>query len=107
MHELVERLLSDAAAASGSDTRQHAPSAAALGGPDSAAIVALTTLLNQQRFAELEHKAARLAQGFPGNAFGWRMLGLALLAQGKEGAAIAPLREVAGLCPDDADNLTA
>lgn len=98
VEELVERLLAE--------TGNSRAAAASTGdGSDSADIVALTVLLNQQRFIELEHQAGLLAQRCPGNAFGWRMLGVALLAQGKERQAVHPLREVALCCPDDAGNL--
>ena len=72
--------------------------------PDAMDIVALTAFLNQQRFLELEQAAGALTQAFPGNAFGWKMLGVALLAQGRDTDAAAPLRAVADLCPGDAAN---
>ena len=100
LEELVERLLGDAA-------NERVPPASTGDAPDCADIVALTLMLNQRRFAELAHAAGLLAQRFAHNAFGWKMLAVALLAQGKEQQAVRPLREVALLCPDDAGNLNA
>jgi protein O-GlcNAc transferase len=98
LEELVERMLDGCA-------REKVPPGDTDAAPGAADIVALTALLNQQRFAELEQAAGVLAQAFPRNVFGWKMLGVALLAQGRERDAMAPLRAIADLFPQDAGNL--
>ncbi len=106
--ELVERLMDPLTAqgvGSGGDVGVPAPSDSARDAPDAADIVALTGLLNQREFTELEWMSERLARRYPDNPFGWRMLGLALLSGGRDAQALRPLRQVARLCPDDTANL--
>ena len=105
--ELVERLVDPRVDGAGSagEVATAALSATAGDTPDVADIVALTGLLNQREFTELERMSERLAQLYPDNPLGWRMLGLALLSQGRDAQALRSLRQVARLCPDDASNL--
>ncbi len=98
--EVLERLLESAPVArSGASLATHADTPE----PTGADVVALTSLLNQQRFAELELAARDLAGSCPDNPFPWKMLVLAQQAQQRQ--AVEPLRRLALLCPDDGSNL--
>ncbi|MEO8856574.1 MAG: tetratricopeptide repeat protein [Burkholderiaceae bacterium] len=98
VEELVERLLAEWDEGTPS---LEAPGAA----PDPSDIVAITQLINAQRYAEVESAAASLARRCADNPFAWRMWSLALLEQGRSVEAVEPLRQVARLCPEDADCL--
>lgn len=73
--------------------------------PSAEDVVTLSELLKVQRFEELQRISGGLAQRFPQGPFGWKMLGLALLAQGKNQEAVIPLLKVVEICPADGDNL--
>ena len=69
IEEIMERLLGDPVGSS--------PAVSPEGNaPDPVEIVALTMLLNQERFVEMEQAAQGLTQRFERNAFGWRMRGM-------------------------------
>ena len=97
IEELIERLLSDAVGSNPSVLPEGST-------PDPVEIVALTMLLNQKRFVEMEQAAQGLTQRFEQNAFGWRMWGVALQALERDSDAAHALQEVAVMCPDDAEN---
>ena len=97
IEEIIERLLGDPVDSS--------PAVSAEGNaPDPAEIVALTLLLNQERFVEMEQAAQGLTQRFERNAFGWRMRGMALQALERDSDAAEALQQVAVLSPDDSGN---
>lgn len=61
----------------------------------------LVALFNAGRYAELESRARSLAEHYADSGFVWKVLGVALQAQGK--AALPVLRKAAQLLPGDAD----
>ena len=93
LDEMIQRLLA---------TPATAPSAAPTHSPVSD-IVMLTQLLNQGRFADLEHAALRMVELHPNDPFAWRMLATAHQAQDHEAAAVEPLRRIVRLQPCAAD----
>ena len=99
--EVLERLIEAALA-----IRPVAPQAshASTSEPTGTDIVALTSLLNQQRYAELELAARDLAGSCPDNPLPWKMLALAQQAQQRQ--AVQALRRLALLCPEDGSNLS-
>lgn len=56
------------------------------------------------KFSEAEEKARKLLARYPGDAFGWKALGVTLRAQGKQSEGIAMLRKATALAPDDAES---
>ena len=66
-------------------------------------IVLLTQLLNQGRFADMQHAALRMVEARPNDPFAWRMLAIAHQAQDHEAAAIEPLRQLVRLQPCEPD----
>ena len=98
--EVLERLMEAAPA-----VRSVAPAAshASASEPTGRDVVALTSLLNQQRYAELELAARDLAESCPDNPLPWKMLALAQQAQQRQ--AVEPLRRLALLCPEDGSHL--
>jgi len=69
--------------------------------PAPAEIGALVAFLDQQRPADAEQRARALLARFPEAAMLWKILGVALLRQGKE--ALQVLRKTSGLLPEDAE----
>jgi protein O-GlcNAc transferase len=63
----------------------------------------LIALFNAGRYAELEVMAGRMATQFPQSGFVWKVLGTALLMQGKDGT--EPLRTAVSLLPEDVEAL--
>lgn len=61
----------------------------------------LVALFNAGRYVELESRACGLAERYPNSGFVWKVLGVALQAQGK--AALPVLQKAAQLLPGDAD----
>ena len=84
-----------------------AASALAPAAPDAEDVLTLTALLNQRRFRDLATAAAALTQRYPDNAFGWRMLGLALLEQADYAGAAAAWLHLPQPGAQDADNWNA
>lgn len=64
----------------------------------------LIALFNEGRYAELDAAASRLATQFPKSGFVWKVLGTALLVQGKDG--VEALRNAVNLLPDDVEALS-
>jgi tetratricopeptide (TPR) repeat protein len=62
---------------------------------------ALTALVNQGRLAEAERAARALLQTEPGDGTLWKILGVAVLRQGKD--AVQELSRAAELAPDDVE----
>jgi tetratricopeptide (TPR) repeat protein len=69
----------------------------------SADVDLLADLLDQGRLRDAEQRAHALLSEHPGAGILWKLLGLALLRQGKD--ALAALRRAAELMPNDADSL--
>jgi Flp pilus assembly protein TadD len=69
--------------------------------PSPAAIDPLIALYNAGRYAELESRALFLLGQFPDFGFGWKLLGGALLMQGKD--ALPAFHKAAQLLTDDAE----
>lgn len=63
----------------------------------------LVTMFNQGRFADTAVRARALTEQFPGNGFGWKVLGLALKQTGKNDEAIPAMRKAASRSPKEAD----
>ena len=61
----------------------------------------LVALYNTGRHAELESQARVLLEQYPDSGFAWKLLGVALLMQGK--AALPAFQKSAELLPDDAE----
>lgn len=61
----------------------------------------IAELFSAGRYAELENLARLLVERQPGNGYAWKVLGVALSAQGKE--PLPALRKAAELLPDDAE----
>lgn len=61
----------------------------------------LVALFNAGRHAELEGQAKKLLQQHSDSGFLWKVLGAALLVQGKE--ALSPLQKAADLLPEDVE----
>ena len=61
----------------------------------------LVALFNAGRFTELEIRTRLLLESYPDSGFAWKVLGVALQMQGKEG--LLPLQRAAELLPDDAE----
>ena len=97
IEELFGRLLGDPLA-----SKPSIPPQGKAPGPGD--IVALTKLLNQKRFVEMEQAALGLTQRFKRNAFGWRMWAMALQSLERDSDAAHALQQVAILCPDDSEN---
>jgi len=64
-------------------------------------IGALVALLDQQRLGEAEHKARKLLETHPNAGMLWKILGVALLRQGKD--ALQALRRTTELMPHDGE----
>ena len=62
----------------------------------------LVALFNAGRYAELEIRARVLVEQYPNSGFAWKVLGVCLQVQGKDG--LAALQKAAELLPDDADS---
>ena len=72
--------------------------------PLSGEIEALLELYGARRFAEAESRTRVLLGKYPGFAFGWKLLGGILQAQGKGKDALPAFRRVAELAPNEADS---
>jgi protein O-GlcNAc transferase len=66
--------------------------------------MALIALFNAGRHVELENKARALTQRHPDSGFVWKVLGTALLVQGKDG--LHALQQAVALLPGDAEALS-
>src|SRR3984885_11654794 len=64
-------------------------------------IGALVALVNQERLNEAEHKVRKLLTMHPNVGMLWKILGVALMRQGKD--ALQALRKTTDLLPDDAE----
>lgn len=64
--------------------------------------VQLIELFNAGRYAELETQARSLAEQYPGSGFVWKVLGTALLTQGKDG--LLPMQKAVALMPADVES---
>ena len=64
----------------------------------------LGTLFNTGRYAELESQVRPLVGKYPASGVAWKLLGLALLMQGKE--ALPALKKTVQLLPNDAEALS-
>lgn len=71
--------------------------------PAAAEVSAAVALFNQGRYPELERAARELTRRFPGNGFGWKVLGVALKQLGRAEEALEALRETAALMSHDAE----
>ena len=69
--------------------------------PTPAELASLTALLNANRHAQLEDAVRHLLERSPRTGFLWKVLGLALWAQGKD--ALAALERAVALLPQDAE----
>ena len=69
--------------------------------PSPAEFNQLVALYNTGRYAELESRTRSLVEQYPGSGFSWKLLGVALLMQGKE--ALPAFQKTAKLLPDDAE----
>jgi len=69
--------------------------------PESPEVAALLALINRGRTTEAEQRAAALLTARPQAGSLWKILGVALLRQGKD--ALAPLTRAAELLPQDAE----
>ncbi|MBF0126708.1 MAG: tetratricopeptide repeat protein [Magnetococcales bacterium] len=63
----------------------------------------LIELFNQGRYPEMERVAGGMTERLPGQAVGWKMLGVARLRQGRLDEALEPLRKALALLPGDAE----
>ena len=61
----------------------------------------LIALYNAKRYAEMETRARTLVEHYPKTGFGWKLLGGALLMQGKE--ALPAFEQTVALLPGDAE----
>ena len=61
----------------------------------------LVTLFEAGRYVELENRTRLLVEQFPESGFVWKVLGVALLAQGKD--ALHAMQMATNLLPDDAE----
>ncbi len=101
IEELLDRLVELPWQILGADPLRQAKSAASV--PSAQEIIANTVLLNQARLDEMETDARELAQRYPSNAFGWKMLAIALQRQGRDAQALVCQRKVIELDPNEAD----
>jgi tetratricopeptide (TPR) repeat protein len=69
--------------------------------PAPGAINQLIELLNAQRYLDAEGAARRLIEQHPNFGFAWKLLGVALTMQGKDGTGV--LQQAAEFKPDDAE----
>jgi predicted O-linked N-acetylglucosamine transferase (SPINDLY family) len=69
--------------------------------PPAVEVNPLVSLYNAGRYAELENKAKDLVGKYPDFGFGWKLLGGALLMQGKN--ALPAFQKTAELMPNEAD----
>jgi tetratricopeptide (TPR) repeat protein len=69
--------------------------------PAPGAINQLIELLKAQRYLDAEGASRRLIEQHPNFGFAWKLLGVALTMQGKDGTAV--LQQAAELKPDDAE----
>ena len=67
----------------------------------------LRALFREGRYAEAEQLARMLTGRFPGDGLAWKVLGAALIAQGRTGESLAPMEKAVELSPGDADAVTA
>jgi protein O-GlcNAc transferase len=65
--------------------------------------VHLVSLFNTGRYADLEKRARELSQQHPDSGFVWKVLGTALLVQGKNADGIPALQMAVSLVPEDAE----
>lgn len=96
--------MAEAPAAPRSDKKnatKAAPSSKGLPAPRE--IDKLVALYQQRRFAEAQALARSLTLRFPRYAYGWKILGAALLAQGQHAQALLPMQTAAELSPEDAE----
>ncbi len=106
IEELVDRLVDEPLESAQANVSNSGAGLNDSGVPSAAEIVTVTALLNQSQFEEMESRARGLAQRYPSNVMGWRMLSVALRGQGRDAAVtIEPMRKVAVLDPGDAANL--
>ena len=94
----------DPAASRASGTARTPQSLGSIGAraqPTAAELAPLTAQLNANRHAELERSLRELLTRYPGAGFLWKVLGLALWAQGKD--ALDALERSAALLPLDAE----
>ncbi|MBI5925602.1 MAG: methyltransferase domain-containing protein [Aquabacterium sp.] len=59
------------------------------------------TLYNQGNFGELERYTRNLSAQYPGDGFGWKLLGAALKQQGRATEALEPMQTAASIMPMD------
>ena len=85
----------------GKASPRPAAASSAVSAPTAAEFDPLIALYNAGRYAELESRVLVMVEQFPGSAFAWKLLGGALLMQGKE--ALPAFRKTAELMPDDAE----
>ncbi len=64
----------------------------------------LVALFNEKRYSEAENSARRLTERLPEHGFGWKVLGVALMAQGLANGALEPFRKAVELLPMDAES---
>ncbi len=61
----------------------------------------LIALFNAGRYGDLESRALKLSKQYPASGFVWKVLGTALLVQGKNG--LQALKQAVALLPDDVE----
>lgn len=70
-------------------------------GPSAAEIASLADLYNAGRFEELESRARAITAQYPNHGTAWKVLGIALLQQGREAEALPAMVKAANLMPGD------
>ena len=71
--------------------------------PNAYDVRALVAMYNQGRFAEAETLARLMTACYSRHGFGWKVLGAALMSQGRTEDALEPSRKAAELLPTDAE----
>lgn len=84
-------------------TRQHTRQVPAHSAPSQQEAVALITLFNQSRFAEVKNMARSLTDRFPHDRLGWFLGGIALVQMGQYSDALPSMQKAVELAPSEAD----
>lgn len=71
--------------------------------PNAYDVRTLVAMYNQGRFAEAETLARLMTACYPKHGFGWKVLGAAIMSQGRTEDALEPTRKAAELLPADAE----
>ncbi len=99
-HDLAQQVLAEARqkglAGEGAD-----PPGLRLPEPTAAEVNELVSMFNNGRYTEAEILASGLTQRFPQHGFAWKVLGFALMSQGRSLEAREPLQKAAELLPID------